>query len=105
MADRSEKGGSSTARSGAGKSRSKGSAKADIAELKSQITARLRELDPDERSSPQAARIFVESALAWEFGDEILTDPNFAKLASDIQQAIGSSPEAREKFAELLKGL
>jgi hypothetical protein len=105
MADRSEKGDSPSARSNAGKSRSRQSAKADINELKSQIAARLGELSPDERSSPQATRILVESTLAWEFGDQILTDPNFAKLASDVQKAIGSSPETREKFADLLKGL
>jgi len=105
MAGRSEKGGSSNARGNAGKSRSERVGKADISELKSQIAARLREMDVDERSSPQAARIFVESALAWEFGEEILTDPEFARLASDVQQAIGSSPETRERFAELLRSL
>ena len=103
MADRSKKSGSSAAKSPAEKSRPRPSGKASIDELKSQIAARLGAMSPDERSSSQAARIFVESALAWEFGDEILTDPDFAKLVSDVEQAIASSPKSRQEFANLLK--
>ena len=105
MADRSKKSGSSTAKSPAEKSKPRPSGKASIDELKSQIAARLGAMSPDERSSSQAARIFVESALAWEFGDEILTDPSFAKLVSDVEQAIASSPEAGKEFADLLETL
>jgi hypothetical protein len=105
MADRSEKSGSDTARRPAGESKPRRSEKASIGELKSQIAARLGALSPDERSSSQGARIFVESALAWEFGDEILTDPDFAKLVSDIEKAIASSPKTRQEFADLLEAL
>lgn len=102
---RTEKTASSTAHGNADKSKPRRAARADISELKSQIAARLSALKPEERTSPQAARIFVESALAWEFGDEILTDPEFARLASDVQQSIDGSPETRDRFAELLKDL
>jgi hypothetical protein len=105
MANRSEKRDSSTAKGPATKSRPQRPAKGDIDELKSQIAARLGAMSPDERSSSQAARIFVESALAWEFGDDILTDPDFAKLATDVEQAIANSPETRQKFTDLLKSL
>jgi hypothetical protein len=105
LADRNEKGAASKAHDTAVDTSSRRSAKADISDLRRQIATRLNALQAEERTSPRAARIFVESALAWEFGDEILTDPEFAKLASDVQQAIDGSPETRERFAELLKGL
>jgi len=105
LAERSQKDASNAVHRTADKPGSRRPAKADIGDLKSQIAARLSTLKPEERASPQAARIFVESALAWEFGDEILTDPKFAKLASEVQQAIEGSPETRQRFAELLEDL
>jgi hypothetical protein len=74
-------------------------AKPDIDELQKKISSRLGSLEPEERTSQHAARIFVESALAWEFGAEILTDP------SEVQNALTDSGEARARLHELLKKL
>ena len=103
LAERSERTaarGSSTAASTAG---GRAFTKGDIGELRRRIVARLGALAPEDRAAPRAARIFVESTLAWEFGEDIVSDPSFAKLAADVQEAITESPEVRARFLELLK--
>ena len=87
------------------KTQPRAAVQAGIDELERKIALRLRSLQPDERTSPRATRVFIETTLAWEFGDEILTDPSCAELAADIQKAIDDSPDIRKRFDAMLKNL
>jgi hypothetical protein len=85
--------------------RTKTSARADIGELRVQIAKRLKALSPEQRRSKQGQRIFLESVLVWEFGDDITTDPAFAELAAEIQTTIENEPSVENQFAAMLEAL
>jgi len=77
--------------------------KPGIPELRARIHERLRALDPaDPRRSQKAKRLFLESVLAWEFGNELLLDRRLEDMLDGIQQTISTSPELDARFDELL---
>ena len=78
-------------------------AKLSAAEVRQQIRQRLQKLDPEERDGQQAALIFVESILAWEFGDSMLEDPRFAELSREVQRSITESGEHWPRFRKMLQ--
>jgi hypothetical protein len=62
-----------------------------IEQLERQIGDKIRGLDRDAPNLRQrAARIFIESVLAWEFGDRIMNDPRFFALVDHVQSAMES---------------
>lgn len=79
--------------------------KADIQDLKVQIGKRLAGLSPEERRSKRGQQVFLESVLVWEFGDEITSDPAFAQLTAEIQQAIEKETDVRDRFGAMLESL
>ena len=77
-----------------------------LAALKSKVQERLRALDPDDgRRSGQARRIFLESVLVWQFGDDLLLDRGFAEIVSGVQEALQAHPEIDARFMQLLRDL
>ncbi len=80
-------------------------AKLSAAEVRQQIRQRLQKLEPSERDGHQAALIFVESILAWEFGDSMLEDPRFAELSREVQRSITESGEHWAKFRKMLQAI
>jgi len=69
-------------------------------ELDSLITSKINKLNCDkEEFQIETLKVIVESILAWEFGDEILTDPEFEVLVNNITDNI----EASEKLSALYK--
>jgi hypothetical protein len=87
-----------------GASVGKGS-KASTDEVKRKIGERIRALPEEERKSPQAARIFVETVIAWEFGEQLLQDPQFTDLSTEVVNALAGNPAVWEKMQTLLGGL
>ena len=80
--------------------------RASLAALKSKVQERLRALDPnDARRSDKARRIFLESVLAWQFGDELLLDRGFEEIVSGVQDALRAHPEIDARFVQLLRDL
>jgi hypothetical protein len=80
--------------------------RAALAALKSKVQERLRALDPDDaRRSDKARRIFLESVLAWQFGDELLLDRGFDEIVSGVQEALGAHPEIDARLVQLLTDL
>lgn len=79
--------------------------KADIQDLKVQIGKRLAGLSPEERRSKRGQQVFLESVLVWEFGDEITSDPAFAQLTAEIQQAIEKETDVSDRFGAMLESL
>lgn len=79
------------------------SAKSGIQELRARLHERLSALDPtDPRRSRKAKRLFLESVLAWEFGNELPLDRRFDDMLEDIQHTISASPELDARFDQLL---
>lgn len=76
--------------------------KASLEELNHRISERIQMLDPEERQGSKAARIFVESVLAWEFGDDLLQSSAFSDYTKDIQSAMTRDPKLRTQFLALL---
>lgn len=66
---------------------------------------RINALDPEERDGQQAALIFVESILAWEFGDAVLKDPKFSEMSKEVQLSITGSGDNWTSFQQMLRSL
>jgi len=105
MANRREKVASSASSSAPTPSRATPQRKADIQDLKTQIAKRLTGLSPEERRSKRGQQVFLESVLVWEFGDEITSDPAFAQLTAEIQQAIEKESAVSDRFGDMLESL
>lgn len=78
----------------------------DIQELRSRIAARVLALDagsPDRKR--RARRIFFESVIAWEFGDQLLLDSEFSRMIDNIEETVQADPEMDQQFNELLASL
>jgi hypothetical protein len=74
-----------------------------LAVLKSKVQQRLRALDPnDARRADKARRIFLESVLAWQFGDELLLDRGFEEIVSGVQEALRAHPGVDARLVQLL---
>ena len=71
-------------------------------EIQRRIGERIRMLEPEERQGPRAAQVFVESVLAWEFGDEVLDDPDFVELTRQVRTAMTDDPMLWRKVQGVL---
>lgn len=77
-----------------------------VAQLRQRVLERVRAIDPDDPRRPgKARRVFLESVLAWEFGDAILQDHRFDDLLTHIEQGFASVPEMAGQLDELLSAL
>jgi hypothetical protein len=87
--------------------RSPGSAnKRTVEELRQHIGERVRAIEPNNpERGRRARRIFLESVLAWEFGDQLLLDSQFNRLIEGIQDAFESDPEINRELQNLLTDL
>lgn len=78
----------------------------NIQELRARIEARMHALEagtPDRNR--RARRIFFESVITWEFGDELLLDSQFLRMIDDIEKTVEADPEINRQFSELLASL
>ena len=70
------------------------------------LMQRLRALDAsDPQRRHKAVRLYLESAFAGEFGNEVLNDPAFEQMVEAVQSQMQEDPEiaaAMEKAADLL---
>lgn len=81
-------------------------ARPGLPELKLRLQARLRHLDPaDPDKARKSQKLFLESVLAWEFGDSLLLDRRFADLVEEIHQTLASYPDMEKQLTELLVNL
>jgi hypothetical protein len=75
-------------------------------ELRQRVTGRLRALDPDDPQWEQkAGKLFLESVLLAEFGDQLLEDPGFATLIDEVNYTLQSQPEIRSHFSMMIRQL
>jgi hypothetical protein len=101
----------SAARSETGKSQSsKATAQQQVAskpamqELRTRLHERLRSLDrADPRRLHKARRVFFETVLAQEFGNDLLLDRRLDDMLDSIQEAISGNAELDARFNALLE--
>lgn len=93
-------------RAPAGSARGPRTERASVEQLRQRVVERVRALDPDDPRRPgKARRIFLESVLAWEFGDDILQDNRLDELLAHIEQGFEAAPEMTDQLDELLLAL
>lgn len=93
-----------TSRRGAGASNRPSSAsRANRQDVYRNVGERLRVLDPLHWDEHKARRIFIETVLTAEFGEELESDPAFADVIADVGRAMESDAGLNEKLQVLLK--
>lgn len=74
--------------------------------LKERVRGRLRTIDPgDPRRQQKARRVFLESVLSWQFGDELLLDRGFEEMIRGVQEALQEHPRLERRLTQLLHDL
>jgi hypothetical protein len=73
--------------------------------LRRRLEVAIEAIDPDDPARPKkAARLFVESVLAWQFGEALLNDPGFTDLADEVQATLESEPGFVDKLLAAISG-
>ncbi|MES9851119.1 MAG: hypothetical protein ABW170_04725 [Candidatus Thiodiazotropha sp. L084R] len=80
-------------------------AKVNLEQLNRRIGDRINRLAPDERQGDKAAQLFIDSILAWEFGEELLQTESFSKYSNKIHEAVKSDVKLSHEFKLLLESL
>jgi hypothetical protein len=71
--------------------------------LQQRVRDRLKNIDPsDPQRKSRSRRIFIESVLAWEFGEQLLSDRKLDEFVEQIQAAMSSQPDIDQQLSELL---
>jgi hypothetical protein len=77
-----------------------------LAALKRKVQERLASIDPDDaRRADKARRVFLESVLAWQFGDALLLDRGFDEMVAGVQEALAAHAKIDARLDQLLRDL
>ena len=77
-----------------------------LAALKRKVQDRLAAIDPDDaRRADKARRVFLESVLTWQFGDELLLDRGFEEIVAGVQEALQAHSQTDARLDQLLREL
>jgi hypothetical protein len=70
-----------------------GSAAISVDELRKRLGRSIRALDLSIAANRRQARLmFIESVIAWDFGDNLLNDPQFSLFVRDVEASMCSDP-------------
>ncbi len=72
------------------------------ANIKNRLAKLRNEADNFEQEAPLAA---VEEVLLWEFGSEILSDPDFKHISEKVSQSIVNAPELNKHLLVMFQEL
>lgn len=79
------------------------SSRQSLSQLRERVLTRMASIDPaDPQHKSRSRRIFIESVLAWEFGEQLLSDRGLDELVEQVQAAMSGSPEIELQLSELL---
>ena len=59
----------------------------------------------DSQHDAKATRVFVESVITWEFGDDVLSDPKYQALIEHIDKQLRTDKATGARFADMLRQL
>lgn len=70
--------------------------------VKLKIIEAIRNIDKsDKRKNQKSVHIFVENILLWQFGDELINDPSFSQLVTDVRDAMLKDPDIAHQIVQL----
>lgn len=65
------------------------------------VGQRVKALDPDDpKRGRKAFRIFLESVLLSEFGEDLINDPGFYQMVDDVQTAMEQEPQIADAIGK-----
>jgi len=72
-------------------------------QLEQRIVERIKTIDPD-ADNPQRKAFFilVESILAWEFGEQLLKDPEFYEIINKVTDSIQDNTSLNKTISQFL---
>jgi hypothetical protein len=83
-----------------------GEAERTLDSLRTTVSSRLRAVEGNERDRKRArARIFVESVLVWEFGEDLLGDPEFDAIVGRVEENLLADDQLADRLGDLLDEL
>jgi hypothetical protein len=74
-------------------------------EIKRKIGERIRNLSADDRRGKKGAQIFVELVLMWDFGEQLLRDPQFTELSKEVVNAMAENSTVWNHLQTLLEDI
>lgn len=74
-------------------------------ELAVDIQNKVKLLERDDHFSKRAERIFLESIIAFEFGDHILNDSRFAEMITDIHSTLVETSEFKSGISRWIDSI
>ncbi len=79
--------------------------KQSLDQLHKRISERINRLPPEHREGDKAVQLFIDSVLAWEFGEDLLQSDSFSRYSKQIRAAIDSNSKLDQEFKLLVKSL
>ncbi len=77
-----------------------------IEQMQRKVRDKLRHVDPDDpKAQAKSVRIFLESVLLWEFGENLMDDPKFYAVLDDVQLTMESDLRIKENLDSLISML
>lgn len=71
----------------------------DRKDLRRRLKGRLADLNLTiDSDKSDAVIVVVQEILIWEFGDEVLSDPNFSRMTKYISKALSCNAELNAQF-------
>jgi hypothetical protein len=75
-------------------------------EIKKRIGRQIKKLNlQSETERRYARRIFLESILAWDFGDQVLNDRRFDFIIKDVEESLSMDSNVSRTFDLLLEAI
>lgn len=78
----------------------------DIKALRVRLITLVTDIDPDDRQAvSQMRRSLLQEIVAWEFGADIIRDPEHGRMIDAIERAIDADPRMSERLRDLIRDL
>lgn len=76
---------------------------ASVQQLETRIAERVKSINrSDSQWYSKAGRVFVDSVLAWEFGDQLVQDARFSEMSQKVLQVLNGDQSIQNKLHQLL---
>jgi hypothetical protein len=90
----------------AGKNEVRNAGPVSVEELRRRVGREIASLDMKLPANRRRARIiFIESVLTWDFGDELLNDPQFDFFVRDVEESLNANPDVAASLDKVLSQL